>query len=148
MSALSIRNMHASIRMSQWLADDIAHSIEEARDKFTDARDALRGIDPEGWSAWYDQNVPDNAELVPFYEQAAAAMRQRVEELETERIFEWLGLDEAERIAYGEAVELAAESMRSIEAGRAATLARWKGEADEAEAGRHVIISGGEVLEL
>ena len=33
--------------------------IDEMRDNFTDVRDALKFLDPEGWSKWYDEHVPD-----------------------------------------------------------------------------------------
>ena len=57
-SSPSIRGMHQSVALREEL-NEAFWQQEELKNKFADAMTALRKADPEGWSKWYDDKLPD-----------------------------------------------------------------------------------------
>ena len=55
MTALSIRNMNFTVGNRELL--EANRSMKES--DWGDLMDALRWLDPEGWSDWYDETLPD-----------------------------------------------------------------------------------------
>ena len=80
-SNLNIVAMHRSEALQEELTEAFWQR-EELKNKFADALTALRKADPEGWSKWYDDKLPDfhwkdtekvQAAIDSIYERLAAA---------------------------------------------------------------------------
>ena len=80
-SNLNIVAMHRSEALREELSEAFWQR-EELKNKFADAMTALRKADPEGWSKWYDDKLPDfhwkdtekvQAAIDSIYERLAAA---------------------------------------------------------------------------